>query len=67
MANNKEYTPEQINFILDRTVKLLPREKAVDLFAETAQDFRQEYGVEDFGVREAQFVTDRYGWDPLYG
>ncbi|KAI1811771.1 hypothetical protein GGS20DRAFT_588205 [Poronia punctata] len=67
MTGTTKYTPEQIHFILDRTVREIPRGDTTRIHAQAVEDFRKAFGVEDFGLNQVRYVTDRYGTDPEYG
>ncbi|KAI5918353.1 hypothetical protein F4810DRAFT_715607 [Camillea tinctor] len=67
MVGPTRYTDEQINFILDRTVRDVPRGETVNLHRAVARDFREAYKQPDFGLNQVRYVTERYGSDPDYG
>ncbi|KAI0594781.1 hypothetical protein F4775DRAFT_605899 [Biscogniauxia sp. FL1348] len=67
MVGPTRYTDEQINFILDRTVRDVPRGETVNLHLAVARDFREAYDEPDFGLNQVRYVTERYGSDPDYG
>jgi hypothetical protein len=67
MVGTTKYTDEQIHFILDRTVRVIPRGDTAKVHDQTVRDFRRRFGNEDFGVNQVRYVTERYGSDPLYG
>ncbi|KAI2638499.1 hypothetical protein GGS21DRAFT_549002 [Xylaria nigripes] len=67
MVGTTKYTEEQIHFILDRTVKVVPRGETARVHDQAVKEYRERFGDEDFGVNQVRYVTERYGGDPLYG
>ncbi|KAI1435557.1 hypothetical protein GGR50DRAFT_317965, partial [Xylaria sp. CBS 124048] len=67
MVGTTKYTEEQINFILDRTVKIIPRGKTSEVHHRTAREYAERFGDQDFNVNQVRYVTERYGSDALYG
>jgi len=67
MTGTTKYTNEQINFILERTVREIARGDTNRVHAQTVEEFKKKFGVEDFGPNQVRYVTDRYGTDPIYG
>ncbi|KAI1485714.1 hypothetical protein F5X96DRAFT_690000 [Biscogniauxia mediterranea] len=67
MVGPTRYTDEQINFILDRTVRDVARGETVNLHLAVAREFREAFGEPDFGLNQVRYVTERYGSDPDYG
>ncbi|KAI3322709.1 hypothetical protein HD806DRAFT_523029 [Xylariaceae sp. AK1471] len=67
MVGTTKYTDEQIHFVLDRTVRVIPRGDTNKVHDQAVKDFKKRYGVEDFGVNQVRYITERYGSDPLYG
>ncbi|KAI1501161.1 hypothetical protein F5X99DRAFT_409305 [Biscogniauxia marginata] len=67
MVGPTRYTDEQINFILDRTVREIPRGETTNIHLEAAREYREAFGDPVFGLNQIRYVTERYGWDPDYG
>ncbi|KAI8628915.1 hypothetical protein F5Y19DRAFT_485258 [Xylariaceae sp. FL1651] len=67
MVGTTKYTDEQIHFILDKTVRQIPRGKTNDVYCDTVREFKERYGIEEFGLNQVRYVTERYGTDPVYG
>ncbi|KAI1821275.1 hypothetical protein F4861DRAFT_551961 [Xylaria intraflava] len=67
MVGTTKYTEEQIHFILDRTVKIIPRGETSRLHDQVVEEYKERFGVEDFGANQVRYVTERYGTDPVYG
>lgn len=60
MVGTIKYTDEQIYFILDQTVREIPRGETNQLYERVAKEFLQRYDVEvDFGVSQVRYVTER--------
>ncbi|KAI1334373.1 hypothetical protein F5Y15DRAFT_420902 [Xylariaceae sp. FL0016] len=67
MVGTTKYSEEQINFILDRTIRPINRGDTIPVYLQTAQDFKDEFGITEFGLNQVRYVTERYGSDPAYG
>ncbi|KAI0151618.1 hypothetical protein GGR57DRAFT_503885 [Xylariaceae sp. FL1272] len=67
MVGTTKYTDEQINFILDRTVREIPRGETNNVHLQAVAEFQRRYNQPDFGLNQVRYVTERYGTDPAYG
>ncbi|CAJ2499983.1 Uu.00g028360.m01.CDS01 [Anthostomella pinea] len=67
MVGTTKYTDEQISFILERTVRPIPRGETNNVHLQVVDDFKKKYGKPTFGLNQVRYVTERYGSDPAYG
>ncbi|TGJ87535.1 hypothetical protein E0Z10_g1187 [Xylaria hypoxylon] len=66
MAGTTEYTHEQISFVLDICMKAILQGQYSRVYGQIITEFKNRYGVEDFGAAEVRSITVKSRSDPRY-